>query len=349
MKMRSIRLRLVISACALMTAWLACGTQPVPLAAVEGTTIMVAIPRGFPTGYGRARVENLPMGSAPLLEDYQRGEMTFSLTEIDGTMVVETLYVRYIARVGASPLAGVALADSPDYVYGQALAFVDLPQGLVSDGVNSKEFLIKVGRKRRDQSGNWESLPTPTTISGHAWYGWADTPNGISVRVFNGDGVDRFTQRTGWDNVLYGLMSESIAGELNQLVPLPYFALMVPPPGQGAPPAAWEVELSYPAQKVTIQGVTPRTANPGAAMVSWVANEPVNTGCAAQDATLRIQVVDPSRFAEGVWVAYSLDDFTNCGRVVDTDFTVVSASQRAYDLNGAPIAFSFQKDFSGIY
>ena len=48
--------------------------------------------------------------------------------------------------------------------------------------------------------------------------------------------------------------------------------------------------------------------------------------------------MDPDRQTQYVDVVYRLRDFEDCGRAAPGDFTAVAESQKAYDVDGNPIA-----------
>ena len=103
---------------ALLVIPVACGTKPIPMIAVAGTTVTIPIPDGFPTGFGRVVAGSSaadPLSSVPAfsaaspLEDPQRGELLFSLLDSNGTHL-RYLPVAYITRVHMSPQSRSATA-----------------------------------------------------------------------------------------------------------------------------------------------------------------------------------------------------------------------------------------------
>lgn len=147
----------------------------------------------------------------------------------------------------------------------------------------------------------------------------------------------------GWADVYgTGLTWGSVADELNDLVPYPEFLVQVNEFGQ-TPPAALEMEVTYPRKKLRIRGVNPVHHADSGVLVHWEAEDPEATvACNASQATgtLKIKMMDPGRVAPGVRVAYELRNFDQscAGRATASDFVVVSNSVKAYDEDGALIA-----------
>lgn len=335
-----------------------CGSKPIPLFAVAGTTFTIAIPEGFPTGYGTRLASNPDQSPPPsydpnsLAEDPQRGELFFDLYTTTGTFV-RHLPLAYITRVNMSPQSRSASAGSMLYERGQALAFVNIPYQVAAGS-----YHIRVIRHRRvpTSPNTYEQAPTPLTNFGGwpiaPYYGWGDDsvpsgttsyPSRIQITIVAGDGQNHFTPLRGWaevppDGVLWADVSADLAG----LTPYPEFDLLVPQAGSPfQKPAAWEAELTYPREMLRIRGVELRHPTRSSAIVRWQAEDPASISCesGSPDGSLKIKVIDPDQETSGVRVAYELRNFGQpCGgRAVWGTFSVSTESFKAYDLDGADI------------
>lgn len=342
-----------------------CGSQPIPLSAIEGTTAAILIPMNFHhIGYGRALVKNANQSTAPAydpnspLEDPQRGELSFAL--YDGALHLGWLPLRYITRIEMSGASrGSVDLVSGVYAEGQTIAFVDIPRGLIPDpGGGDYEIKVYLMRRVVGDPNNYAGLSIleTQTSAGQLWFGWGqyDPPPVISgqqapagsipIHIAESlDDQDHFTPMHGWSD-LYGtgLTWGDVADELNDLVPYPEFTIQVQQGGQ-PPPAAWEMEVSYPRRKLRVRGVTLLHPAESRALVRWDAGDSeTSVSCSASPefGTLKLRMIDPDRVATGVRVAYELRNFDQpcAGRASASDFAVVGPSFKAYDEDGAAIA-----------
>lgn len=183
-----------------------CGTQPISEIAVEGTSVIIGIPRMYEVGYGTRLVSQEPLALTPantnattitgpsigdlLVEDLQRGEMLLDLFESSTSSdAIAVLPVRYVAAVSSDPSSSHARNYGPGPESRQSALLVDIPikrangDDLVPDG-EEREFFIRVRRFRRDLSQSnqttfieqkqslFDSSEDPTSPINSEWYGW---------------------------------------------------------------------------------------------------------------------------------------------------------------------------------
>lgn len=341
---------------------LGCGTLPLPQSAVEGTTITLPLPVNFPKGYGRVLAADPDQASVPsysagsAVEDPQRGELIFELVDAAGVSPrgagnPQYLNLRYLTRLKPDPSAPGVIenhAVSPTYRGGQDVAILDLPDDPVDADT---DLFIKITRYRRaaGTGGNaFSLLPQAQTGQGQDWFGWGSdyAGGGLSVgtsgdptpiRILDSAGLPDPTPKVGWLNfVPYGLIVNPMEPNLDELVPLPQVSVRAEQAGpNGPPPAAWELELTYPRNIMKVRAVTPVSVSPGFAIVTWQADQSA-ADCLTGSDTLKIQVVDPNVTTRIVNVAFELINFDDtCGRRLDlADVPVVPGSFKGYDVNG---------------
>lgn len=182
----------------LCLAMFGCGSQPLPMDAVEGTTAIITVPDGLGIGYGRAwaghpdfDLVNPALAPAPgaaggRAEDFQRGEMIFLLTDTQSGFV-KRLPVRLITSVAIDPASTEALDPSNVVVERQTVVLLDIPTGIVSDAERSRNMTIFVHRYRRDPTTQtFAQIPfTSTDYLPSSWgapktlnaVGWANNPS----------------------------------------------------------------------------------------------------------------------------------------------------------------------------
>jgi len=352
--------RIAVGLAVIVAATIGCGSQPVPLVAVAGTTITLALPSNFPTGYGRALVGDTAAGFTPLtdedspLEDLQNGEMLFALVDPATGTNTAVLDVRQILRVGIDPASRAAtdpVFSGLSYSKGQVIAFLDIPASVAAG-----DYEIRITRLRRppgDPSAVSYEAAVAELSNGSTWQGWGNgtSPTGVPITIKTHDGQEHFTPLTGWLDVPAGggLGWDDVSTDLELMAPFPEFTLRVPDAasaGTETPPAAWEIEITYPRSILRIRGVSLASLDRSAALVMWQAADPNGSvPCSEPDDTLKIQVIDPSRRTKAVRVAYQLRNFSDaaCGRrATASDFQPDPASFVAYDENGVAMASSFE-------
>ncbi len=353
----------------------ACGSQVIPRAAVEGSTVTVLIPSSFRVGFGRVEVGSWPpYDPTSELEDPQRGQLHVSLFATEELCGGSTSVprIKFVAAVNVSSNSSAALDSDSAGLYAsvqpQHIAFIEIPQDVVPEGEPYVDCQLKLALlRRKDRSSNeWEALGVePGQVNRihnggteQPWHGWADqdsdpavgvpgSPDGIAVRIYPSEGPDLFTDFFVWDRFGDALASASAAAYVEDLEPYPSFQLLVPANGETPRPAAWETEVRFPSGRVTIKGVTALTGDPSSAIVSWDVIGDTDTECTDQDAALRIRFLDPSMAAFGAAISYTLDDFLGCGRATHADFSADTLD--AYDADGRPITVTREISTASFY
>lgn len=357
----------------LAVALCGCGSQVIPTAVVEGTTATIAIPGQFEVGYGRAWAGNPdtnPTATPPAfnasnpLEDLQRGEMKFTLVHKTAFTEVKRIPVRLITRVAVDAASNRAYNYSGTRGYTQVIALLDIPPDLVPEAQlgqpqpNSTEYWIKVERWRRNPSGVFQPIAQTSPTGASSWYGWGTVDGGsgeqmIPITIVDAPGttgaeLTHYTPIEGWDANNQRVQKDPfILSDIESTVPLPEFRIQLPASVR-QPPYAWELEMTYPATRMTIFGVRALRGDPSGAIVMWKATPgaPPADPCSPTipgNGTLKIQVVDPdpkyqehdlSRRARGVAVVFAL---SSCGTRIAAGQVSV-ASIKGYDINGAPLS-----------
>lgn len=341
-----------------MLAWLAltgCGTHPIGRVAVPGTTIAIPVPPSYAPGFG-LRIGTDP-ATAPAYvegdpqEDPQRGELLFKLKEIGGP-VYGYLPRRWITRAGVDEATPQAFTGGFQGVQGQVIAFVDIPVD-VEDG----DYELIVERWRRDPSSPTNAFAfVPTTITDTVmfgglmtfdWKGWGtDSPaNGIPIKI-QGPAASpaMFTPLQGFADVFeYSYNLAFTSEELRSYTPSPQFVVIA---GNGTElPAAWEIELEYPIERIHVLSVALGRDGASNGIVRWQAeDEQASIPCSTAPGNLKIQVVDPDKQSLGVRVIYDLRNFDQgCGAraVPSDDFDVVPDTFKAYKLDGTQLAGAY--------
>lgn len=202
----------------------ACGLEPVPRVAVEGTTIAIAVPKAFDVGHGRALtsgasppsvtdVTSLSQLTGPpidpsnmAIEDLQRGEIVAVLVDELTSTPVAVLDVPTVAAVNLDPSAD-HIANSPSNYAAQRqnIVFVEIPLAredgteLVTDLERSRRFSIELRRFRRQGFGSsqttFELVPQRRAeeLGAANWLGWAfagtgDPLKGIEIEIVDAPG-----------------------------------------------------------------------------------------------------------------------------------------------------------------
>jgi hypothetical protein len=344
-----------------------CGTKPVPLIAVAGTTITVAIPGDFKVGYGlrlsQALNPSIETPSGPAYdanspyEDPQRGDLVFSLYTNSGSpSFVRHLVLAYITRVNASPQSEAATQSAIVSLVeqGQNLAFLNIPYDIAADN-----YLIQVRRYRRASTSPYayqlDPNPLPQTSQPEDYLGWGGdsaisgmptSARGIPITIRAGDGANHFTPFKGWGDAggSYHLTWTDLAPLVDGFVPAPHFDIQVPVAVTDPRPSAWSISLAYPKNKIRITGVELKREGNKGAMVRWDADQTAVVNCSdGLPAFLNIQVVDPDKVTLGVKVAYELRNFgQSCGgRANSSTFVEWMNTFQAFDQNGDDLTTTY--------
>jgi len=267
----------------------------------------------------------------------------------------------------------LGLVDDPD----PAIDFEQIPaeeieEALAGEGdldVGIKAYGIRVQRFRREPPTNdfvevVQSYPFNPPPGGGTWewLGWGasdshDPDELIPIRVLDAPGpagleTTDYTPKKGWgpqaspakvrtqiffDNPGTGLM--------DQAVPRPEFRVRLPS-SVSAPPFAWELDVTYPAERVEILNVRLLRGNQSGAYVAWSASPATPpTSCSNPSllATTTVRVVDPEpddqQRARGVAVVFRLANQgdEDCQQRVAAGEIGVEAI-RAYDVDGVLFA-----------
>lgn len=343
---------------------MACGSRTVPLAAVEGTTAMVTIPRTFDVGYGLVVAKNpdslespppFPAQDHEDEEDIQRGELIFTL--LDPTAPPgeneRRLPISMITRVALDPASDAA--RNPGWAYAdfkgaQAIALFDIPVGIVNDG-EQKDFKIRVDRYRRSAANLDVYERVPQTYAGE-WYGWGEDQQSMSEAFIpitildapepEGEEVQRVTPLLGYGaNEMFTLpflYEQDLTDYIRLTQPRPEVRIEAPDPLDAQ---AWEMEVTIPLGKVAFSGVRLLRKESDGAIVLYRL-EPGGVACAADGSPRKVfvKVVDPepSRERRAHGVAILFQNRNSCPqpqRVVPGDVVLDPASIKAYDLAGA--------------
>lgn len=349
-----MRYTVILTILALGAAGVGCGTQVIPRVAVQGTTVAILIPPAFNPGFGRAAIDPDDLNNTYLYwdpkEDPQRGELIMELVN-QTTQDSWFLEREWMTRIRPDNVAPVSLTGDENLLEGQVIAFVKIPE----DATPGTDYRIYLKRYRRhDSTGVFE--PMSTIIGGGSaapWTGWAgaNSEDGIPIEIQAGPG-ERFTERLGWGrNTLFGPDTLTEA-DFRDLTPYPALYLEVREEGSGAIPAAIDLVIEYPREKLGIRGVSAYRNQSNRTFVSWKAetsggqpDDPdASVSClpgeTAEMGTLRIQVLDPDSEAKGFLIAFSLrpENFLDqdCGgRAVVGDFQINTAT--GYDSDGLEI------------
>lgn len=318
-----------------------CGLEPVPKVAVFGTTIAILVPAAFPVGFGRYIGENFdgdPNAAAAdsyagdPLEDPQRGELIFKA--VSGP-VEKYLPVRHITRVAIDESARGSTNPSAAFYFGQEIAFVDIPEEDELGGFTEGSYNVEVSLWRRVQGvPGFTEIVVPIQDQGTKdWVGWGTDDASIGIPLIiesrNAPGP-LFTRLLAWagaGNPLTYHQDIPIEEEdLRETIPDPHVVLNV-----SGPPAAWEMQLDYPSNKLEIKRVSARINHPSAAIVTMNPQPSLNTNCNDMG-TLTVQVAAAEPIATKAEIAFELLDFAACGRASASDFNVTS--MKSYNEDG---------------
>jgi hypothetical protein len=340
-----------------------CGSQVIPGLVVEGTTATIAIPADFDVGYGRAWAgtnDETEPAFAPtsLVEDLQRGELIFRLYEVGQSVPGTKLAVRYITRVMRDASTSFATGTYP---HSQPVAFLDIPYGLVDDGAE-KAYEIKVQRFRRDPTATpaFKYVLVTQSYFTTDWWGWGSNDGGagsqfqrIPIKVMDSPddtgsvipSTNRYTPIDAWGPYpargTSGQIRKGIAtqGILDYSVPRPEFRIAAAP--NTGPRAAWDMQLTYPADRMQVLDVRILRENPSGAVAVWKASPTSPPGCGSpMSGTLDLHVAD-LQGSNGVAVVFGLANQTATAcqqRIQSNDIAIVPNSYRGYDINGNQVA-----------
>lgn len=352
---------------ALLIVGAGCGSRPIPLVAVPGTTIVIPVPHTFGAGFGRAlngvvatnpyteltgplAVAYTP-GSA--LEDEQRGELLFELHDDTGSFA-GYLPIRYMTRLhvdeasqGASPSpsepGGGGGGD------GETVALVDVPAN-----VPAGSYTIEVERWLRDEANVGQFVQGPQPVLNDPpgpWVGWGwedangndDPQKGIPFEVADVSTSygNAFNPFKAWTNFLGNYVEGgNVKASLNKSIPRPKVYLYVVTPSGQPLPASWELEVQYPRERIEVLGVELRRPHRSSGVAAWQRDPGALVDCSSPGmATIKIMMIDLTQKTDLMSVAFRPRNFgdTCGGRAQASDFVITPGSLKAYDASGAPI------------
>lgn len=353
-----------------------CGMQPVPLVAVEGTTIAIPVPANFEIGYGRRLNAEAPLNLAAVIaspsmiagppvnpiwmdyEDLQRGEVVAILWDDEGYPAA-MLRVRYVAGLNADSATGYVRDDVANRAR-QNVLLVEIPrqrangQALVSPVDKFGTFSIELRRYRRHDlsSNSFDLIPQSAVESdpSTAWLGWAahastDPSDGIKITVLdrptelaNGPG---FTNETAYQIGALGNGYEiySAMASPQKAIPDPHFAVQLDP--SAGPYGAFEFDLNYPAERMEITAIRP---NRGSGWAAITHDSGAATGCGPESGTARVHVADSEGEVSGVFVNFKIKSTAvGCSPAlppvaVESEIAVATGTMKAFDLDGADLS-----------
>lgn len=353
---------------------LGCGTSAIPTVAVEGTTITIPIPKGYPAGFGLALSRAMTSGSLVTAlpqpnfsatspwEDVQRGEVVFRLER--GGNLRTYLPVRLITRghIDEATTAAESTSASSGWGVGQVLAFVDIPADvgptptdasgnvIVPDGIVVQRF-----RRPLVPDGTGQLVPfveDPPMIGSSQWRGWAKIPWNTSgpenpldpipitivARPGNAPGL---TPLRGWDHGFGALDEAAFDDDLELLLPNPKVRVWLSNPLAPSPPAAVEIQIQYPREYVDLRGAEVNRGSKSDGLVIFEPDpntNPLPSDCGASElGTFRVKVIDPTSRTNEVYVPYRVRNFDKIcrKRLAPADFTITAVV--GYDQNGVQI------------
>lgn len=278
-----------------------CAGGPVPMRAVAGTTMALAIgPDGIDGTFG--------YGSSSF-EDSQRGVLGVEFKR--GTQIESTVPVKLVTRVMPDPASPAALSGSlalpepgipPADILGQVAALIDLPHTLPE---GSYDLTI-----RRYTDDSLTTLIDQGPVENPVW--------SEVLYIEAGDGNPHPTPfSASWiPGLTYSLQSSHV----RQIVPHPQILLTLPP---GT--AAATLEIEYPDAKIEIKG---------AYVYRLTGHRALVTVEHVDESTVRVHVVDPGIHGHPVALVF---DNTQSGYspVLKSEFTYVAGAY--YGVNGTPI------------
>lgn len=289
----------------------ACTSEPVPLSAQAGSTLLVAL--------GDEAIVGGSVGYASPYRgfDDQRGELRLELVGNEGSgLEPVVLHTRYVTRVHADPASHASIFPHLfDWRLALVLALVDIPPDTPPG-----TYEIRYARRRRVDATTYEDL-TPVV-----------PPAGTLLSVLppeidlaGPDGAPRTF--AGTENPAIGYAGSAwfdLTDELGRYVPYPKLVVGFHPAWDL--PAAAHLEIRYPLEKIRIEGVIEEDHPSRGSVVRWSDSR--------SEGRLRIDVVDPDRSVRGISVVFRLLDFPSKGRAELGDFEVTSSM--FYGLDGAP-------------
>ncbi len=299
----------------------ACGSAPVPMVAKSGTSFALAI-----GGEGDV-TEHIGYGSDFVGLNDQRGKLVFTLSDETSTYELGTrLVTRTVpdpaSRAGLDGLWGVPLGGFVRMH--QVLAVVDIPCEVLSGHYDISAFnRVQVG------PDTFETLATSALTENELRH--------IHVER-DEDCVEAFTELAGSQ---YGIGSDVFSDEvlegITATLPLPKLLVRLPVFGNGVgPPAAATIELSYPVEKATIEGV----------FVDDIAGHRIFADYELEPPDrLRIHYVNPHPESQLVLAVVFQQRDPHWEHVVDpSDFTWHAATSSFYTLDGEPVSVPWNYD-----
>lgn len=337
-----------VEAIVVLAVLAACQGKPIPTTVVPGTTFVLPI-----TAYGYGNDVSRSQG----IKDYQRGEMVMVLCPIatpNCTPPTTTpspcptprpnpptqgyyLASHWVTSVMPSPasdagqrgyLRSTGYGTTPYGIMGQDIAFLDVHP-------NTCPGLYTISQRVRGPDDN---VGTEALVSSLWAVRVVDAPPGTpntntsTVGGSTGDPPSGLEVQQGPD--------------MSDLVPNPTVHLRLNQPGWAVTyPAAAEVEVTYPSDKVVIQGAYQDKHLGLKSMVNTIDNP--NFDVPNHRGKVTIQVVDPTRCTEDMKLVFKLASGQTTAVNAVTDFS--TASQRLYDQNGAPLTQNLYIISSGPY
>jgi hypothetical protein len=304
----------------------ACTARPVPLSAQAGSTIVFPIADGsrfIQVGY------TSEIGRSFGRFDDQFGETVFALVAADGTE--HELRTRWVTRTWPDPAspAGIAgrLPQPAPQLRGQVLALIDIPLG-----VPPGPYRWRVYRRHRPELQPHVRPGDFLAGEGELFRNFANAPDLGEFVVLPGTGTP--TPNEPFFGELDGSQLGGTEAHMEQLIPYPK-AVFAFSRREAVQPAAADIRLAYPRDKVEIMTVFEDASLGRGSLVRWVDD--------AGSGELRILFVDPDRSVARLAVAFRLRDAIATGPLHGGDFAGWGGSgfevlaERYYDGDGLPL------------
>jgi hypothetical protein len=287
----------------------ACTGRPIPLAVRRGSTFVLPLSADtfeFNLGYESEITRQLGLG------DPQRGALELVLRH-PTTGQQHALVTRFVTRAWPDPAspAGIRNGLAGGVLAGQVVAVIDVPLS-----VPAGDYALEARRLWRDPRN-----PTAPPVQDAVFF-WNQPPPDLgTLTVLAGTGSPTPS------DFLYSSLSIDGRDALADLVPHPrlelgfahWLAYL-----DSTPPAAAEIVLGYPAQKVEVLTVYEEGHLGRRSVVRWSDDR------AAERVT--IQFANPDRDVLGLAVGFRLVDPAATGPATPADFQVVAST--VYDENG---------------
>ena len=209
---------------------------------------------------------------------------------------------------GTPPRLGVGWGSSDTYpTVGIPITVVDDPAPAASEPSTFSGFVD----------------PEPTQIGPNKRTGW-----GADIDCSGGPCVAEFKEETDFDTLRAGY------------VPNPEYKISIGGSCTACVPGAWEFEVDYPSERVSIVNVVLDRKTKDQAYLDWDAPESTAACSSPTTQTLKVRISDRQALSRGVKIAFKLRNTADDGcqsPIVANDFIVTPTS--AYDVNGDPKSF----------